>query len=99
MEMQLVTVNSLPADFSHHQQFLDTDTCYYMCRSALSGRRPAFNFQCLKPQRSLDDQLPIPGNYRGNISPSRSRLQVKNRSEKQLKSPSEPMRINFAVFS
>lgn len=41
-----------------------------------SGRRPAFNFQCLKPQRSMDDQLPIPGNYHGNTSPSRSRLQV-----------------------
>ncbi|XP_043955397.1 voltage-dependent L-type calcium channel subunit alpha-1D isoform X1 [Gambusia affinis] len=38
------------------------------------GRKPAFNFQCLKPQTSVDD-LPIPGNYRGNTSPSRSRLQ------------------------
>ncbi|XP_029689354.1 voltage-dependent L-type calcium channel subunit alpha-1D [Takifugu rubripes] len=39
------------------------------------GRRPAFNFQCLKPQRSLDEQTPIPGTYHGNSSPSRSRLQ------------------------
>uniref|UniRef100_H3D4N0 Voltage-dependent L-type calcium channel subunit alpha n=1 Tax=Tetraodon nigroviridis TaxID=99883 RepID=H3D4N0_TETNG len=40
-----------------------------------SGRRPAFNFQCLKPQRSLDEQLPVPGTYHGNSSPARSRLQ------------------------
>uniref|UniRef100_A0A7N6A5J7 Voltage-dependent L-type calcium channel subunit alpha n=1 Tax=Anabas testudineus TaxID=64144 RepID=A0A7N6A5J7_ANATE len=37
---------------------------------------PAFNFQCLRPQSSVDD-LPIPGTYHGNTSPSRSRLQVK----------------------
>lgn len=43
-----------------------------------SGRRPAFNFQCLKPQSSVDDQLPTPGTYRGNTSPSRARLQVNN---------------------
>lgn len=43
-----------------------------------SGHRPAFNFQCLKPQRSVDDQLPIPGNYHGNTPLSRSRLQVNN---------------------
>nr|XP_046253236.1 voltage-dependent L-type calcium channel subunit alpha-1D [Scatophagus argus] len=42
------------------------------------GRRPSFNFQCLRPQRSMDDQLPIPGNYRGNTSPSRSRLQTQH---------------------
>uniref|UniRef100_A0A3Q2D7H6 Voltage-dependent L-type calcium channel subunit alpha n=1 Tax=Cyprinodon variegatus TaxID=28743 RepID=A0A3Q2D7H6_CYPVA len=35
------------------------------------GRKPAFNFQCLKPQASVDD-LPIPGNYHGNTSPTRS---------------------------
>ncbi|KAK2851748.1 hypothetical protein Q5P01_008024 [Channa striata] len=29
-----------------------------------NGRKPAFNFQCLRPQSSVDD-LPIPGNYRG----------------------------------
>ncbi|XP_068605989.1 LOW QUALITY PROTEIN: voltage-dependent L-type calcium channel subunit alpha-1D-like [Brachionichthys hirsutus] len=40
------------------------------------GRRPSFNFQCLRPQRSVDDRLPVPGNYRGNASPSRSRLQL-----------------------
>ncbi|XP_029363336.1 voltage-dependent L-type calcium channel subunit alpha-1D [Echeneis naucrates] len=39
------------------------------------GRKPAFNFQCLRPQSSVDD-LPIPGNYMGNMSVSRSRLQV-----------------------
>ncbi|CAK6963854.1 voltage-dependent L-type calcium channel subunit alpha-1D isoform X1 [Scomber scombrus] len=38
------------------------------------GHMPAFNFQCLRPQRSLDD-VPIPGNYSGNITPTRSRLQ------------------------
>uniref|UniRef100_A0A7N6AKG9 Voltage-dependent L-type calcium channel subunit alpha n=1 Tax=Anabas testudineus TaxID=64144 RepID=A0A7N6AKG9_ANATE len=42
----------------------------------VSGRKPAFNFQCLRPQSSVDD-LPIPGTYHGNTSPSRSRLQVK----------------------
>lgn len=43
-----------------------------------SGRRPAFSFQCLKPQRSLEDeQLPVPGTYRGTTSPARSRLQVR----------------------
>uniref|UniRef100_A0A3Q3NP68 Voltage-dependent L-type calcium channel subunit alpha n=1 Tax=Mastacembelus armatus TaxID=205130 RepID=A0A3Q3NP68_9TELE len=29
------------------------------------GRKPAFNFQCLRPQSSVDD-LPVPGNHRGN---------------------------------
>lgn len=42
----------------------------------VSGRTPSFNFQCLRPQSTVDD-LPIPGTYRGNTSPSRSRLQVK----------------------
>lgn len=45
----------------------------------VSGRTPSFNFQCLKPQSSVDNHLPIPGNYRGNTSPSRSRLQVNQR--------------------
>lgn len=40
------------------------------------GGKPTFNFQCLRPQSSVDE-LPIPGNYRGNTSPTRSRLQVK----------------------
>ncbi|XP_074536807.1 voltage-dependent L-type calcium channel subunit alpha-1D [Halichoeres trimaculatus] len=39
------------------------------------GRAPAFNFQCLRPQSSVDN-LPIPGIYRGNTSPTRSRLQT-----------------------
>uniref|UniRef100_UPI0037E7AF9C voltage-dependent L-type calcium channel subunit alpha-1D n=1 Tax=Semicossyphus pulcher TaxID=241346 RepID=UPI0037E7AF9C len=39
------------------------------------GRAPAFNFQCLRPQSSMDN-LPVPGNYRGNTSPTRSRLQT-----------------------
>uniref|UniRef100_A0A671VZ16 Voltage-dependent L-type calcium channel subunit alpha n=1 Tax=Sparus aurata TaxID=8175 RepID=A0A671VZ16_SPAAU len=39
--------------------------------------KPAFNFQCLRPQSSVDNHLTIPGNYRGNTSPTRSRLQVK----------------------
>ncbi|XP_036068722.1 voltage-dependent L-type calcium channel subunit alpha-1D [Oryzias melastigma] len=39
------------------------------------GRKPAFNFQCLQPQSSVDT-LPIPGNYQGNTSPTRSRLQA-----------------------
>ncbi|XP_041859710.1 voltage-dependent L-type calcium channel subunit alpha-1D [Melanotaenia boesemani] len=38
------------------------------------GHKPAFNFQCLRPQSSVDN-LPIPGNYYGNTSPTRSRLQ------------------------
>uniref|UniRef100_A0A4W6E1K1 Voltage-dependent L-type calcium channel subunit alpha n=1 Tax=Lates calcarifer TaxID=8187 RepID=A0A4W6E1K1_LATCA len=42
------------------------------------GRKPAFNFECLKPQSSVDD-LPIPGNYCRSTSPSRARLQVKPR--------------------
>uniref|UniRef100_A0A8D3DUH2 Voltage-dependent L-type calcium channel subunit alpha n=1 Tax=Scophthalmus maximus TaxID=52904 RepID=A0A8D3DUH2_SCOMX len=42
------------------------------------GRRPSFNFQCLRPQSSVDD-LPIPGRYSGTASPSRSRLQVRPR--------------------
>ncbi|XP_070400944.1 voltage-dependent L-type calcium channel subunit alpha-1D isoform X4 [Nothobranchius furzeri] len=41
------------------------------------GRKPAFNFQCLRPQSSVDD-LPVPGNYQGNTSPSRSRLQAQH---------------------
>ncbi|XP_044207690.1 voltage-dependent L-type calcium channel subunit alpha-1D [Thunnus albacares] len=41
------------------------------------GHKPAFNFQCLRPQRSVDD-VPIPGNYRGNVSPTRSRLQTQH---------------------
>ncbi|KAM9752083.1 voltage-dependent L-type calcium channel subunit alpha-1D isoform 1-T1 [Menidia menidia] len=45
--------------------------------SDASGHKPAFNFQCLRPQSSVDD-LPIPGNYQGNTSPTRSRLQVQH---------------------
>ncbi|XP_068997745.1 LOW QUALITY PROTEIN: voltage-dependent L-type calcium channel subunit alpha-1D-like [Embiotoca jacksoni] len=41
------------------------------------GRKPTFNFQCLRPQSTVDD-LPIPGNYHGNTSPSRSRLQTQH---------------------
>ncbi|XP_047431902.1 voltage-dependent L-type calcium channel subunit alpha-1D [Mugil cephalus] len=41
------------------------------------GHKPAFNFQCLRPQSSVDN-LPIPGNYNGNTSPSRSRLQAQH---------------------
>lgn len=44
----------------------------------VSGRTPSFNLQCLRPQTNGDD-LPIPGSYRGNTSPYRSRLQVKQR--------------------
>ncbi|XP_035864376.1 voltage-dependent L-type calcium channel subunit alpha-1D isoform X3 [Sander lucioperca] len=39
------------------------------------GRTPSFNLQCLRPQTNGDD-LPIPGSYRGNTSPYRSRLQT-----------------------
>uniref|UniRef100_A0A668AM01 Voltage-dependent L-type calcium channel subunit alpha n=1 Tax=Myripristis murdjan TaxID=586833 RepID=A0A668AM01_9TELE len=42
--------------------------------SQLSGRKPSFNIQCLKPQHSVDD-LPIPGTYHGNTSPTRSQQQ------------------------
>ncbi|KAM7405102.1 hypothetical protein PAMP_012387 [Pampus punctatissimus] len=41
------------------------------------GRKPAFNFQCLRPQSSVD-HVSIPGNYRGSTSPSRSRLQTQH---------------------
>uniref|UniRef100_A0A3B4ARH7 Voltage-dependent L-type calcium channel subunit alpha n=1 Tax=Periophthalmus magnuspinnatus TaxID=409849 RepID=A0A3B4ARH7_9GOBI len=41
----------------------------------VAGRKPAFNFQCLRPQSSVDD-LPIPGTYQRNASPSRARLQI-----------------------
>lgn len=43
----------------------------------VSGRKPTFNFRCLRPQSSVDD-LPIPGTY-GRTSPSRPRLQVRRR--------------------
>ncbi|XP_035511865.1 voltage-dependent L-type calcium channel subunit alpha-1D-like [Morone saxatilis] len=42
------------------------------------GRAPTFNFQCLRPQSSVDNHLPIPGSYRGSASPSRSRLQTQH---------------------
>lgn len=50
-------------------------------RSVLSvpDRKPVFNLQCLRPQSSVDD-LPVPGNYCGNTSPSRARLQVPSSS-------------------
>ncbi|XP_034393717.1 voltage-dependent L-type calcium channel subunit alpha-1D [Cyclopterus lumpus] len=35
------------------------------------GRKPSFNLQCLRPQSSVDN-LPIPGTFRGNTTPSRS---------------------------
>lgn len=47
-----------------------------MSLSIVTGRKPAFNFQCLRPQSSVDD-LPVPGSYAGSTTPSRSRLQVK----------------------
>uniref|UniRef100_A0AAQ5XDC6 Voltage-dependent L-type calcium channel subunit alpha n=1 Tax=Amphiprion ocellaris TaxID=80972 RepID=A0AAQ5XDC6_AMPOC len=56
----------------HLAQFSNTSTCLLF-----SGRKPAFNFQCLRPQSSVDD-LPIPGTYHGNTSPSRSRLQTQH---------------------
>uniref|UniRef100_A0A3Q1EIG6 Voltage-dependent L-type calcium channel subunit alpha n=1 Tax=Acanthochromis polyacanthus TaxID=80966 RepID=A0A3Q1EIG6_9TELE len=59
----------------HLAQFSNTSTCFLF-----SGRKPAFNFQCLRPQSSVDD-LPIPGTYHGNTSPSRSRLQVEQRGK------------------
>ncbi|XP_024914927.1 voltage-dependent L-type calcium channel subunit alpha-1F [Cynoglossus semilaevis] len=40
-------------------------------------RKPVFNLQCLRPQSSVDD-LPVPGNYCGNTSPSRARLQAQH---------------------
>ena len=47
-----------------------------MCPSFLiSGRKPSFNLQCLRPQSSVDT-LPIPDTYRGSSPSSRSRLQV-----------------------
>ncbi|CAJ1084661.1 voltage-dependent L-type calcium channel subunit alpha-1D [Xyrichtys novacula] len=39
------------------------------------GHAPSFNFQCLRPQSTVDN-LPIPGTYRGSTSPTRSRLQT-----------------------
>ncbi|KAE8292932.1 Voltage-dependent L-type calcium channel subunit alpha-1F [Larimichthys crocea] len=40
------------------------------------GRAPSFNFQCLRPQSSVDNHLPIPGGYRESASPNRGRLQT-----------------------
>uniref|UniRef100_A0A8C6WIV4 Voltage-dependent L-type calcium channel subunit alpha n=1 Tax=Neogobius melanostomus TaxID=47308 RepID=A0A8C6WIV4_9GOBI len=44
-----------------------------VCIVASLGRKPAFNFQCLRPQSSVDD-MPIPGTYQGNISTSRAQV-------------------------
>ncbi|XP_034028881.1 voltage-dependent L-type calcium channel subunit alpha-1D [Thalassophryne amazonica] len=41
------------------------------------GRKPAFNFHSLKSQ-NLVENLPIPGNYYSNTSPTRSRLQIQH---------------------
>ncbi|XP_077369467.1 voltage-dependent L-type calcium channel subunit alpha-1D isoform X2 [Festucalex cinctus] len=59
------------------------------------GRRPAFNFQCLRPQSSGDD-LPIPGNYRGNTSPSRSRLQTQHSLDSRPSSVSSTSSVSWA---
>uniref|UniRef100_A0A4W6E0H5 Voltage-dependent L-type calcium channel subunit alpha n=1 Tax=Lates calcarifer TaxID=8187 RepID=A0A4W6E0H5_LATCA len=70
--------------------------------SELAGvsRKPAFNFECLKPQSSVDD-LPIPGNYCRSTSPSRARLQVKPRHifSSELFSHGEFLRLVSLVFS
>uniref|UniRef100_A0A8C5FW15 Voltage-dependent L-type calcium channel subunit alpha n=1 Tax=Gadus morhua TaxID=8049 RepID=A0A8C5FW15_GADMO len=46
-----------------------------VCHSFVSGRKPSFNLQCLRPQSS-DEALPPQGNYRGSLPAPRSRLQV-----------------------
>ncbi|CAL8367257.1 unnamed protein product [Lota lota] len=40
-----------------------------------TGRKPSFNLQCLRPQSSEDT---LPGNYRGSLPSSRSRLQTQH---------------------
>nr|XP_057906960.1 voltage-dependent L-type calcium channel subunit alpha-1D isoform X2 [Doryrhamphus excisus] len=59
------------------------------------GRKPAFNFQCLRPQSSGDD-IPVPGNYRGNTSPSRSRLQTQPSLDSRRSSVSSLSSVSWA---
>uniref|UniRef100_G3PEK3 Voltage-dependent L-type calcium channel subunit alpha n=1 Tax=Gasterosteus aculeatus aculeatus TaxID=481459 RepID=G3PEK3_GASAC len=44
----------------------------------VSGQKPSFNLQCLRPQSSVDN-LPIPGTFRGAAPPLRSHIHVKQR--------------------
>ncbi|XP_061760081.1 voltage-dependent L-type calcium channel subunit alpha-1D [Nerophis ophidion] len=59
------------------------------------GRKPTFNFQCLRPQSSGDD-IPIPGNYQGNTSPSRSRLQTHHNLDSRPSSVSSVSSVSWA---
>ncbi|KAM9828681.1 voltage-dependent L-type calcium channel subunit alpha-1D-like [Syngnathus typhle] len=59
------------------------------------GHKPTFSFQCLRPQSSGDD-IPIPGNYRGNTSPSRSRLQAQHNLDSRPSSVSSSSSVSWA---
>ncbi|XP_019720716.1 voltage-dependent L-type calcium channel subunit alpha-1D [Hippocampus comes] len=59
------------------------------------GRKPTFNFQCLRPQSSVDE-LPIPGNYHGNTSPTRSRLQTQHSLDSRPSSVSSSSSVSWA---
>ncbi|XP_029910745.1 voltage-dependent L-type calcium channel subunit alpha-1D-like isoform X2 [Myripristis murdjan] len=59
------------------------------------GRKPSFNIQCLKPQHSVDD-LPIPGTYHGNTSPTRSRLQTQHSLDSRPSSVSSMSSLSWA---
>ncbi|XP_061530349.1 voltage-dependent L-type calcium channel subunit alpha-1D isoform X1 [Phycodurus eques] len=59
------------------------------------GPKPAFNFQCLRPQSSVDE-LPVTGNYQGNTSPSRSRLQTQHSLDSRRSSVSSLSSISWA---
>ncbi|XP_068505792.1 voltage-dependent L-type calcium channel subunit alpha-1D isoform X2 [Syngnathus scovelli] len=59
------------------------------------GHKPTFNFQCLRPQSSGDD-IPIPGNYRGNTSPIRSRLQAQHNLDSRPSSVSSSSSVSWA---
>ncbi|KAG7215977.1 hypothetical protein INR49_003498 [Caranx melampygus] len=66
-------VSPVPTESGYNGQSLERASSI----GEIPCRKPAFNFQCLRPQSSVDD-LPIPGNYTGNTSPSRSRLQAQH---------------------
>nr|XP_023010685.2 voltage-dependent L-type calcium channel subunit alpha-1D isoform X2 [Maylandia zebra] len=59
------------------------------------GHKPAFNFQCLRPQSSVDN-LPIPGIYQGHTSPTRSRLQNQHSLESRPSSVSSMSSTSWA---
>uniref|UniRef100_A0A4W6DWK7 Voltage-dependent L-type calcium channel subunit alpha n=1 Tax=Lates calcarifer TaxID=8187 RepID=A0A4W6DWK7_LATCA len=85
---------------SHDEKKRKQKSLQILNEAFASSRKPAFNFECLKPQSSVDD-LPIPGNYCRSTSPSRARLQVKPRHifSSELFSHGEFLRLVSLVFS